>query len=169
MLIKESSYLTLIITQTVVILILLVYLVFSIGDGYKITMLEQQVERMEDFTSACIMRNDSLSVLLQEIRISNSVPPFLDKRQIGFLREKGLSEPVNQLRDDLISRPELISRPGVHGGTAGFYFRDGIHILNTSWVFAYFEDGHVDGALLLRYSVGRNGSISWEVLDEISR
>jgi hypothetical protein len=48
----------------------------------------------------------------------------------------------------------------------GFYFYDGIHILNEKWVFAYFEDGHIAGAMLLRYEIDEDGNIGWEVLDE---
>jgi hypothetical protein len=77
-----------------------------------------------------------------------------------------LADPVEDLRGSLVNNPDLIGRSGVLGGKMGFYFRDGIHILNHRWVLAYYEDGHVDGAILLRYSIGENGIVCWDILDD---
>ncbi len=146
--------------QSVIIALLLVYLVLTIDDTTKVGVMEELFE-------TCLERNDSLSALLQEIRITNAIPPFLDKKQVEDLEKQGLNNPVEDLRNDLISDPDLIGTSPVLGGEMGFYFRDGIHILNKKWVFAYFEDGHIAGGLLLRYDIEEGGNIRWEVIDEI--
>ena len=163
---KKSGFI-IIAVQSGIIVMLLVYFVFTIGDTAKIEMLEDRIVSMEELHKTCIKRNDSLSTLLQEIRITRAIPPFLDKRQVEDLEKKGLNNPVENLRNDLISDPDLIGTSPVLGGEMGFYFRDGIHILNKKWVFAYFEDGHIAGALLLRYEIEHDGHIRWEVIDEI--
>ena len=164
----ESSKFYLIIAQSAIIGILLIYLVFSINDTGRMRTLERQITRLQGHIVECLERNDSLSVQLQYLRIEHAIPPFLDLRQTDYLRERGLANPVKDIRNDLVASPGLIKRPGVLGGEMGFYFRDGIHILNHRWVFAYFEDGHVGGALLLRYEIGDDGEIKWEALDETS-
>lgn len=66
--------------------------------------------------------------------------------------------------NDLIKHPELIPYDGVLGGTMGFYDPEGIQVLSDRWVFAGFDDGHINGYMLLRYS-SNDGKISWEVID----
>jgi len=44
------------------------------------------------------------------------------------------------------------------------FFKDEIYVLTSKWVLAYFEDGHIAGKILLEYSVGDNGAISWQVI-----
>jgi hypothetical protein len=159
---RSKSYL--IIAQALFIVLLLISLIPSLSYRSRVSDLEDHIVRLQD---ACMERNDSLAVLIQELRIKHAVPPFLDKAQVEYLEKMGLNNPVTDLRDDLIANPELISMAGVLGGRMGFFFRDGIHILNRRWVFAYFEDGHIEGSMLLKYEIGENGKINWEVLDEL--
>jgi hypothetical protein len=161
---RSKSYL--IITQALFIVLLLTYLLSSLSYRSRVSDLEDHIVRLQD---ACMERNDSLAVLIQELRINYAVPPFLDKVQVEYLKKRGLNNPVTDLRDDLIANPDLICISGVLGGRMGFFFRDGIQILNRRWVFAYFEDGHIEGSMLLKYEIGENGKISWDVLDELNK
>jgi hypothetical protein len=54
------------------------------SDGMKISDLEDQIDRLQHYTSVCIMRNDSLAILLQEIRISHTqhLPFWIKNRSI---------------------------------------------------------------------------------------
>lgn len=162
---KKSGYI-LIIVQSVVIALLLLYLVFSLGEEDKISALDNRVAEQERLIAIYAQRNDSLAVLLQEISVTGAVPPFLDQEQLKNLVAKGLSDPVRDIRQDLVKSSAIINMEAVHGGNMGFYFHDGIHILNEKWVFAYFEDGHIAGAMLLKYEINEDGSLRWEVLDE---
>jgi hypothetical protein len=83
--------------------------------------------------------------------------------EIRELREAGLDDPVNRLRNDLVAHPELIPMEGVLGGTM-YFRRETIAILSTRWVYAEFEDGHIGGNCLLEYSVAPGGTISWRVI-----
>ncbi len=153
----------------IVALILAVALAVSLfynfydGEGEPVADLEEKLEYREREYE---QRIDSLERTLEELRVVKEVPPLLDERQIKNLQEKGLDDPVKDLREDLMEDPDLITQEGVLGGTMGFYFSEGIHILNERWVLAYFEDGHVGGAMLLRYDVLPGGDIKWEVIDD---
>lgn len=162
----DRSKFSLVIAQALIIAFLLIYLVLSLDDERKVSELEEQVSELNDLNASCLKHNDSLAMVVQELRIKNALPPFLDKSQIEELQKRGLNDPVKEIRDDLVENPDLISRSSVLGGRMDFYFRDGIHILNDRWVFAYFEDGHIEGALLLKYTLDEEGKIYWEVLDE---
>ena len=84
---------------------------------------------------------------------------------IAELKEKGLADPVKDLRADLKRHPELIPHKGVLGGTMGFRFPDQIHVLSSQWVLAHFEDGHIGGQALLKFAVTDKGLISWKTVD----
>ncbi len=162
---EKKAYI--IIIQSAVIGILLVLLVFSQAKAWRVSGLEEQLDASRLLVEECIIRNDSISLLLQECRVTGATPPFLDSRQIEDLQKKGLSDPLREIREDLAAGQGIIGSASVLGGTMGFYFMDGIHILNKKWVFAYFEDGHLAGAMLLRYDIDDDGDISWKVLDEM--
>ena len=78
------------------------------------------------------------------------------------MKEKGLEKPVENIISDLQKHGELIPYKGVHGGKMGFYNPYDIWILTNKWVFAYFEDGHLSGYLLLEYNVTDDGKIQWK-------
>lgn len=84
---------------------------------------------------------------------------------VDLLKRQGLDDPLQDIVSDLMQHPELIPYDGVLGGTMGFYSPEGIHVLNTRWVMAYFEDGHISGQMLLRYQITDDVRIEWEVLD----
>jgi len=87
-----------------------------------------------------------------------------DKTMILELQRKGFSGQMKDIVADLKMHRELIPYKGILGGTMGFYGDNDIHVLTNRWVFAYFQDGHISGYMLLRYDIN-NGSISWKVID----
>lgn len=157
---KKDPKLLLIIMQSLIIGLLLVILVIG---SYK--------QSSGDINSGDNLlvenaRIDSLELIISDLRKAHGIPPLLDQQQINNLQKKGLENPVEELRNDLMKADVKIKRKGVLGGTMGFYMPEAIHILNEQWVMAYFEDGHVAGALFLKYDINE-GIINWEVLDEI--
>jgi hypothetical protein len=88
---------------------------------------------------------------------------LLDPSEIETLKGRGLNNPVQDIRQDLLRHPELIPFDGTHGGAMQFS-SNYIGLLSSQWVFARFEDGHVAGQCLLRYRVRSGGRIEWEVL-----
>jgi len=86
---------------------------------------------------------------------------LLTSADVDELKRDGLSDPVKQLRRDLMAHPEIIPFEGVLGGRMGFYREYEITLLNTSWVFARFDDGHIDGFCWLEYVVAPDTTIHW--------
>lgn len=85
--------------------------------------------------------------------------------EIERLKEKGLQNPIQEIRANLLKHRELIPYKGVLGGQMNFYGESAIQILSPRWVLATFEDGHIAGQMLLEYQVSDSGQISWKVLD----
>lgn len=88
----------------------------------------------------------------------------LDESDIEDLRRQGLQDPPKQLRQSLISHPELIPFPGALGGTMMILPDDRIALLKSPYAFAEFDDGHIDGVMLVKYEVLPGGRIEWKRL-----
>ncbi len=91
--------------------------------------------------------------------------PGLNRWDLEKFQRKGLKNPLKEIVADLQKHPELIPYKGVNGGRMGFYSADMIWVLSKQWVFAYFEDGHRGGWMLLEFRVSSGGKISWKVLE----
>ena len=86
---------------------------------------------------------------------------MLDDVEIEELRSRGFADPARQLRDSLQTHPELIPYDGVHGGTMSF---NDIVLLQQSFAFAGFDDGHINGYMLLEYTILDSSRVSWKRL-----
>jgi len=86
---------------------------------------------------------------------------LLTDEDIDLLRQKGLTDPPRQLHDSLNVHPELIPYSAVLGGIMSF---DNIDVLQTPFVLASFDDGHIDGVMLLQYEVETGAHIYWKRL-----
>ena len=88
---------------------------------------------------------------------------LLEEHEIAALRAGGLQDPITELREDLLRRPDLIPFEGTMGGRMQFV-PTGIALLSPEWIYARFEDGHVTGSCLLAFDVLPSGEISWRRL-----
>lgn len=129
------------------------------GLSSRADTLYQQAKALEVASVMCRHQQDSLSA-----RLAGLVPSPIHKLYVDRLRDRGLKEPIEDLAVDLQRHPELIPYPAVSGGRMGFYDRDRIRVLNDSWVYATFDDGHVAGDAILGYDVAPGGRISWRVV-----
>lgn len=144
---------------------------------YNIWNSRQEIGDLEDRETRLVEERDILreriEQLKEEINRTDPAEPGVEKEprsllsnfDISRLKRMGLEDPVNDITQDLLRRSDLIQHEGVLGGTMGFYSPDNIHILSPQWVFAYFEDGHIRGEMLLEYSIERDGTISWKVIE----
>ncbi len=74
-------------------------------------------------------------------------------------------ESALELKRDLMSKPSLITVPGVLGGSMRIVSESHIRILDDGWVYAEFEDGHIQAAGLFSYARTQNGQITWKLLE----
>jgi hypothetical protein len=102
---------------------------------------------------------------LEELLKSSKVKDNLSKQDIAAFKIKGLANPAEDLKKDLIKNAKLIPSKGTLGGSMGFYSEKDIKILSSKWVIADFDDGHNSGKMLLRFDVPRKGKITWKVID----
>ncbi len=141
--------------------ITLILLIVSLLFTYRFqSHLMESYEREQKITQLA----DSLLKHRSEIRREQPSIPMMNQREYGQLEGSGIENPENDLVTDLMGRADLIPFDGIAGGTMGFYAPENIFIMNDRWVFAYFEDGHIAGNMLLEFTV-TEGEIEWRVLE----
>ncbi len=124
-----------------IILIIAVIVVFFVGKEYG----ERKTEKVEP----------------QEVIITD----ILAEHHLRSLQSKtDWQDPVTKIKQDLISKPELIPEEPVLGGEMGFYSEENIHLLTDKLAIAYFEDGHIGGYAVLSYDLSDPNEISWQVV-----
>jgi hypothetical protein len=84
--------------------------------------------------------------------------------EIEQLRRRGLHDPIPQLVEDLQKHAEVLPDSGVLGGRLGFYDPEGIHVLDSRWVYARFDDGHIGGSGVFEFAIQPDGSLVWKVV-----
>ncbi|MDY6788122.1 MAG: hypothetical protein SVK54_08370 [candidate division WOR-3 bacterium] len=97
-------------------------------------------------------------------KYSEKQSDLITDTEIEYFKRKGIEDPLRQLKDDLMNRDELIETSGQLGGTMGFHDRDAVNILNRYWVYAPFDDGHVQGYMILEYQF-KGDSVLWNVIE----
>ncbi|PSR56333.1 hypothetical protein AHMF7605_23960 [Adhaeribacter arboris] len=106
--------------------------------------------------------NNASTSRSSEKSIASSNLSALSTDDLTRLQEKGLTSPETNLREDLISKQNMLLPKGSLGGTMAI---QQVKVLNDRYVLAYFEDGHNGGYLLLRFSIEPDKRINWKVLD----
>ncbi|MGI6145137.1 MAG: hypothetical protein ACOYED_05135 [Peptococcia bacterium] len=160
-----------IIWSAVLIVILVVAAIVVLSYHTKLNSLSQKVAELEEYQNAWIQREAELMSEIEDLKIQFNpndelTEPFPTNNSeiLNSLKRQGFTGKLQDIIDDLTEHSELIPFEGVLGGKMGFYNKEDIYVLSDKWVLAKFEDGHIGGNMLLRYSV-KNNKISWEVLD----
>ena len=150
------------IVPLILAIIFLILYINTINDYNQLrTNYDKSLSDYKEKVKGLTAQDNILNTLL---RIRKNSPPNtinLYDWDIKRFKEKGLTDPVKDIIADLKKHRELIPYKGVLGGTMEFYDRE-IWILNNKWVFAYFEDGHIGGYLLLEYNISNDGKIEWK-------
>jgi hypothetical protein len=136
--------------------------------GHSLTLAEPpEGLALDDTTSGALTARLALASARfwfeQAQRSKNAQLNLVDPTEEALLKARGLADPVEDLRRDLLRRHDLIPYEGVLGGRMRFV-PSGIAVLSPEWVYARFEDGHVGGSCLLAFEVLRSGEIVWRRL-----
>ena len=147
-----------------IIIILVIIAAFSIFANMNIMRKHQK--QNDEYT----MIKERFDEMKKELAIYKELAYYkdvLNDVDYSYLQKKGLREPIKQIKEDLMSKPEIIEIKGIKGGKIDFYDSRNIYILNSKWVYAFFEDGHIAGSVLLEYTIN-NGKIKWQVIKVIT-
>jgi hypothetical protein len=114
--------------------------------------------------------NDSLvqaRKFIDSLRAQNSdmkeeLGYWFSEYEIDEIRAKGIADPLNYISNDLMNNPQLIPYEGVLGGTMRFWK---VTLIGNKWAIAYFEDGHIAGKGLYKFTINKDRSVKWTIID----
>ena len=113
---------------------------------------------------------DSIKILSQQIdsfhsqinELNQDLHYWFSETEIDNIKSKGIADPEKYITDNLLNTPKLIPYKAVLGGTMRFWK---VTLLGDRWAVADFEDGHIGGNMLLKYTIQKDSSIKWKVID----
>lgn len=160
---------------TIAIVAYLTYTVHQLQDINEGLQLNQNKlsQNLADLNALNTENNqliESLTLEIQKINseklalqnaLNNSVT--LDEISKQKLRKSGY-EDYTLILDDLNHQNKLIPFKGVLGGSMAWRPENSF-LLNHKWVYASFDDGHIDGAALLAFKIDNKKVIKWEVIN----
>ncbi len=129
----------------------------EVNNVYKWVL--KQNEQLVELDSLLSVVIDDVDFIVSETEHSD----WILESELRYLLEQGLSDPISDIKEDLMNRKDLIAQKGILGGVMGIYRTDQIRILPGGYVYALYEDGHIRGNLILHYEV-KNGQISWDLI-----
>lgn len=129
----------------------------------------QQKHLLEEVDNLKIL-NDSLNKVLNEENIFDGDIPtsnywYNAKYDGEQLISNGIENPEEFIEEQLRSNPEIIPLKAVLGGTMRF---GNIQLLSSKWIIANYDDGHIQGKAIFKYSLNNKGQLEFELLSSIS-
>jgi hypothetical protein len=146
------------------ILLLVVFITLYLLEKNEINKIEDWITLQNNQLTELDILIDSLITSNNESFPKKSTVDHLFDSDIRYLVEQGLNNPVTELKNSLMEAQYLIPFEGVHGGTMRVYSSDQIILLPGFYVYANFEDGHYQGAMILQYVV-KDGHIEWKIIE----
>ncbi|NBF39711.1 MAG: hypothetical protein GVY14_04790 [Spirochaetes bacterium] len=116
-------------------------------------------------SAASATRGDGQIEALRGPQVRRTYPSEAQEDATGPQATDGPRALAERVKRDFMDREELIPFEGRLGGTMDFYDPESIYILSDRWVYAEFSDGHVQGGMLLEYTLEPDGEIRWRVLE----
>jgi hypothetical protein len=144
---------------------ILVTLILYLNANHQISDVEAWIESQNNELRLLDEALDSLLNEADSISSGSSSKSIdhLHDSDVRLLKNRGLIDPIRQLKEDLMEKSELISFDGILGGTMKIYQEEQIVLLPGFYAMAVFEDGHIQGGMLLEYEVTL-GEIKWTVI-----
>lgn len=125
----------------------------------KEALIKQVAQTAVDYDARIAEINLANDALESKLDVSFTLPDYV----LNGLVDHGFKTPL-ALLEDLATHDELLPVEGVLGGTMKWWPEYSV-VLNEKYVFGYFEDGHILGYALLKYSFDKDDILKWQVID----
>ena len=116
--------------------------------------LKQELEYLQQINTSLEKEKEDLKEAIEDLIV-------IDDASIYQLKKKGI-EDINVIKESLMANNTVIPFDGVLGGTMQF---TQVYVLNDIWAYGQFDDGHILGYGLFKYTIDDGQNISWEVVE----
>lgn len=125
----------------------------------KEALIKQVAQTAVDYDAKIAEINLTNDALESKLDVSFTLPDYV----LEGLVNHGFKTPL-ALLEDLATHDELLPVEGVLGGSMKWWPEYSV-VLNEKYVFGYFEDGHILGYALLKYSFDKDDTLKWQLID----
>lgn len=125
----------------------------------KEALIKQVAQTAVDYDAKIAEINSANDVLESKLDVSFTLPDYV----LEGLVKRGFKTPL-ALLEDLATHDELLPVEGVLGGTMKWWPEYSV-VLNEKYVFGYFEDGHILGYAILKYSFDNDDNLKWQLIN----
>ena len=125
----------------------------------KEALIKQVAQTAVDYDAKIAEINSANDVLESKLDVSFILPDYV----LEGLVKRGFKTPL-ALLEDLATHDELLPVEGVLGGTMKWWPEYSV-VLNEKYVFGYFEDGHILGYAILKYSFDNDDNLKWQLIN----
>lgn len=133
-------------------------LLFSCGNEAEKEKTQLEIDELSARVNTLKVENDSLQ---QELLLLESRSPVVFSEAFDTIQN-----PETFIVEALKSDPELIPEKGVLGGTMQFINTE---ILNERFIWAEFEDGHINGQAIYQYRLSKEGKPQFKLISKIPK
>ena len=147
------------------LIILTVLCLFSCTENKQTE--NKQVEHLLAKVDRLQIENDSLAQILAEIATEEKPATnywYTSEYDGRKFIKSGITNPTEFIENNLRERPELIPLKPVLGGAMHFL---NIQLLGSEWVIADYEDGHIQGRAIYKYTLNNKGELEFELLNSM--
>jgi hypothetical protein len=140
----------------------LILIVLTLPFAFSCKQVNQTDDLISTLDSLKIV-NDSLTLALIHDKPESNY--WFDVEYDGVnLIDYGISNPVEFVENALRERTELIPLEAILGGTMHF---GKIQLLSSEWLIAEFDDGHIWGRGIYKFSLNDQGELDFELLHSL--
>lgn len=125
----------------------------------KEALIKQVAQTAVDYDAKIAEINLVNDALESKLEMSYTLPDYV----LDGLDQHGFKTPL-ALLENLGTHDELLPIKGVLGGSMKWWPEYSI-VLNEKYVFGYFEDGHILGYALLKYTFDEDDTLKWQVVN----
>lgn len=122
--------------------------------------LQQRISMLEDSLHLMYGKYDTLRQQLADSTTATNY--WFTEFDRGRLKRKGITQPIPQLTDSIALQTDLVPYSTELGGQMRVW---NSMLLKDRWAIAEFTDGHITGTMLMKYTIQKDGSLQWQVLD----
>ena len=109
-----------------------------------------------------ILKHTIDSLTIRTVDLEAKANLWFTDEDINELKQKGIQSPEKEIIGNLFENTQMIPYYGTLGGK--MWIGD-VKLLGDRWAIAYFQDGHIDGEMILRYRITKDSTIKWTVID----
>lgn len=126
------------------------------------TIINEKEKRIEALVKDIELGKEKIITLEKELSNIKTQAIFPSARVIDTLREFGF-ESSEAFYNTIETAGIELPYEGVLGGVMKWYPSE-FYLINEHWVLGYFEDGHVAGHALLKYTLSNQENVVWEII-----